>query len=72
MLNRCGRTDGMFAFDSVVELNAFLVTLFRQFDFSLPEGTGEVKWTRTNAPMVAGEEHKGPQLPLKVTVLGFE
>ena len=49
-----------------------MVALIRQFDFSLPENAREVKWTRSNTPLVVGEEHKGPQLPLKVTVLGNE
>lgn len=57
---------------SLVELHTFIVTLVRQFDFSLPENAGEVKWTKVNTPTVVGEENKGPQLPLKVTVLGSE
>jgi hypothetical protein len=51
-----------------------LVTLVRQFDFS-PAGDGkEIKMKRSGmiAPMVVGEEHKGPQMPLKVTFLGNE
>ena len=61
-----------FFFNSVVELHTFLVTLMRQFDFSLPESGLEVKWLKMGTPVVVGEEHKGPQLPLKVTVLGNE
>jgi len=57
---------------TVVELHTFLVTLVRQFDFSLPENGREVKWMRGNTPAVVGEEHKGPQLQLKVTALGNE
>jgi len=51
-----------------------LVTLVRQFDFSLP-GTGqEIKKIRpvVITPIVVGEEHKGPQMPLKVAILGNE
>ena len=54
---------------------AFLVTLVRQFDFSLPENRREIKKMRlgpTIVPVVAGEEHKGAQLPLKVTILGID
>jgi hypothetical protein len=48
-----------------------LVTLIRQFDFSLPEDGREIIKTRMGgvAPMVVGEVHKGPQMPLKVTIL---
>jgi hypothetical protein len=49
-----------------------LVTLVRQFDFSLPEDGREVKWMKINRPVVVGEEEKGPQLPLKVTLLENE
>lgn len=67
-----GLIDLLLPSDSVLELHTFLVTLLRQFDFSLPEGGREVQWTRTNTPLVVGEEHRGPQLPLKVTALGNE
>ena len=54
---------------------ASLVTLVRQFDFSFPENRREIKKMRlgpTIVPVVAGEEHKGAQLPLKVTILGID
>ncbi|KAF9778983.1 cytochrome P450 [Thelephora terrestris] len=56
---------------AVTELHTFLVTLIRQFDFSLPEDGREIIKTRMGgvAPMVVGEVHKGPQMPLKVTIL---
>ncbi|KAF9778997.1 cytochrome P450 [Thelephora terrestris] len=59
---------------AVIELHTFLVTLVRQFDFSLADGGQEVKIMRPAmmTPMVVGEEHKGPQMPLKVTFLGIE
>jgi hypothetical protein len=62
----------LFATCSVIELHAFLVTLVRQFDFFLPENGQEVKMMRPMliTPLVVGEEHKGPQMPLKVTLLG--
>ena len=53
----------------------FMVTLLRQFDFALPEGGREVRRMRPPggmAPGVVGEEHKGPQMCLKVTALRSE
>jgi hypothetical protein len=49
-----------------------LVTLVRKFDFALPDNGQEAKPVRRGAmmPVVVGEEHKGPQMPLKVTILG--
>ena len=66
--------DHMFTIDSVVEIHAFLVTLLRQFDLSLPNNGQEVSKVRTVGitPVIVGEEHKGPQMPLKVTPLGNE
>jgi len=59
---------------AVVDMHTFLVTLIRQFAFSLPANGQVVRELRGEAiyPMIAGEEHKGPQLPLKVTALGNE
>jgi len=53
---------------SVTEIQAFLVTLVREFSFSVPEGRN-IRITRRGflAPMVIGEEDKGPQLPLTIT-----
>jgi len=53
---------------SVSEFRAFLVTLVREFRFSIPEGRN-VRTVRTLmlVPTVIGEEDKGPQLPLTVT-----
>lgn len=53
---------------SVAEVQAFLVTLIREFSFSLPEGRN-IRTVRPGilVPMVIGEEDKGPQLPLVVT-----
>jgi len=60
--------------DSVIEMHTFLVTLIRQFDFSLPGNGQEIKKLRQGMAILAvvGEEHKGPQLPLKVTPLRNE
>ena len=66
--------DQLFTPNSVIELHTFLVTLVRQFDFSLPDNGQEIKKMRTVGitPVVVGEEHKGPQMPLKVAILGNE
>jgi hypothetical protein len=57
-------------------MHTFLVTLVRQFEFSLPENGQEVKRQSGRpgflSPLVVGEEHKGPEMPLKVTALGNE
>jgi len=49
----------------------FLATLTRQFEFALPDGVPRIRRGRAGfvIPVVAGEEHKGPQLPLKITPL---
>ena len=58
---------------SVIEMHAFLATLIRQFDFSLPDGGQRMQGIGTRpgilTPIVVGEEHKGPQMPIKVTAL---
>jgi hypothetical protein len=55
-------------------MHTVLVTLVRQFDFFLPENGQEIKTMRVGliTPVVDGEERKGPQIPLKVTLLGDE
>jgi len=59
-------TDDSF---SVTEIHTFLVTLVRQFEFTLPDNAPKVKMLRTGfvTPVVEGEEHKGLRLPLQVT-----
>ena len=59
---------------SVIELHAFLVLLIQQFDFSPPDNGQDVRTVQTGLliPIAAGEEHKGPQLPVKVTALRDE
>ena len=56
---------------SVAEMQAFLVTLIREFSFSIPEGRN-IRTFRPGVlvPMVIGEEDKGPQLPLVITPVG--
>jgi hypothetical protein len=58
---------------SVVEMQAFLVTLLSKFEFSTPEGANEIRKDRSGVmmPLVVGEENRGSQLPLKVTLLGW-
>jgi len=53
---------------SVAEFRAFLVTLVREFSFSIPEGKS-IRNVRTLmlVPTVVGEEDRGPQLPLTIT-----
>ena len=57
---------------SVAEIRALLVTLVREFSFSIPEGRN-IRTVRTMmlAPTVVGEEDKGPQLPLTVTAIRY-
>jgi hypothetical protein len=67
-------TDCLLVLDSVIEMHTILATLVRQFEFSLPGNGQEVKKMRSGliTPLVFGEEHKGPQLSLKVTALRDE
>jgi len=53
---------------AVAEIQSFLITLVREFSFSVPEGRN-VRTIRPGilVPMVIGEEDKGPQLPLTIT-----
>lgn len=64
--------DWLLAIGRVVEMHTFLVTLVRQFDFSLPDNGQIVKARKLGliTPVVVGEEDKGPQMPLKVTIIG--
>jgi len=58
---------------AVAEIRAFLVTLVREFNFSIPEGVNiRVRTARSSmlVPLVVGEEDKGPQLPLTITPIG--
>jgi hypothetical protein len=72
---RCEKlTNRSFVPISLIEIHTFLVTLVRQFDFSLPDDGRKIRKIRTMllTPVVAGEEDKGPQMPLKVTALRSE
>ena len=62
------------SFDSVIELQAFLVTLIRRFDISHTDKQPQIRRIGSGAmiALVPGEEDKGPQLPLKITAIGNE
>ena len=62
------------AFDSVIEVQAFLVTLIRKFDVSLTDKQPQIRGVGSGMPipLVHGEEHKGSQLPLKIATIGNE
>jgi len=57
--------------DSVIEMQAFLVTLVHKFDISLADHHPQIRRTKTGVmgPLVLGEEYKGTQLPLKITAI---
>ena len=57
--------------DSVIEMQAFLVTLIRKFDISLANHQPQIRRIRFGpmVPLVLGEEYKGGQLPLKITAI---
>ena len=58
-------------FGSVVEIQAFLVTLIREFDISHADHQPQIRRAKPGAllPLVLGEEYKGTQLPLKITTI---
>ena len=61
----------IYFFDSVVEMQLFLVTLLREFYISQADHHPQIKRARSGlmVPLVLGEEHKGTQLPLKITAI---
>ena len=61
-------------FDSIIEMQAFLVTLIRRFDISLTDKQPQIRRAGSGVlvPSVRGEEQKGSQLPLKITAIGNE
>ena len=54
---------------SVYEMQLFLATLIKQFEFDLPDNAPKIRRWRPGftVTVVEGEEHNGIQLPLKVT-----
>jgi len=56
---------------SLVEIQAFLVTLVRKFDISHADYQPQIRRARPGmeVPLVLGEEHKGVQLPLKISAV---
>ena len=61
-------------FDSLVEVQAFLVTLVRRFDISLTDKQPQLGRIASGVmvPFIPGEEDKGLQLPLKIAAIGSE
>lgn len=58
------------AFVSILELQVFTARLVREFEFSEVEDRPIKMWRPgLVVPTVEGEEEKGPQLPLKVSVV---
>ena len=57
-------------FASVIQLQALVARLVREFQFSEVEDKQITLWRPgLVVPIVAGEEDKGPQLPLKVALV---
>ena len=58
-------------FGSIIEMQAFLVTLIRKFDISPADHYPQIRRARPGmeVPLVLGEEHKGTQLPLKISAV---
>lgn len=54
---------------AVIEIQTFLVTLIRKFDVSLADHQPQIRRAKSGVmvPLVLGEEHKGVQLPLRIT-----
>ena len=54
----------------IIELQAFIARLVREFQFSEVEGKPITMWRPgLVVPTVEGEEDKGPQLPLRVSAV---
>jgi hypothetical protein len=66
-----GARDNMSWSDRVAEMQAFVFELISKFKFEAVEKTSLVR--RENClvtlPMVGGEERKGNQLPLKISII---
>jgi len=56
---------------SLMEIQTFLVTLVRNFDIAQADHLPQIRRARPGmeVPMVLGEEHKGTQLPLKISAI---
>lgn len=55
-------------------MQAFVVTLIQRFDVSLADNHPQIRRARHNVstPVIFGEEHKIPRLPLRITAIGNE
>lgn len=59
-----------FTFVSVIQLQAFVARLVREFQFSEVNDKPVTLWRPgLVVPTVAGEEEKGPRLPLNVSLV---
>ena len=56
---------------SLMEIQTFLVTLVQKYDVSQADHLPQIRRARPGmeVPIVLGEEHKGSQLPLKISTL---
>ena len=56
---------------SIMEVQTFLVTVVRNFDLAQADHLPQIRRARPGmeVPMVLGEEHKGTQLPLKISAI---
>jgi len=52
-------------------MQTFLVTLIQKFDISHADHQPQIRRTKSAmmTPVVLGEEHKGAQLPLKISAI---
>ena len=56
---------------SLMEIQTFLVNLVQRYDISQADHLPQIRRARPGmeVPMVLGEEHKGAQLPLKISAI---
>jgi len=54
-----------------MEIQTFLVNLVQRYDISQADHLPQIRRARPGmeVPMVLGEEHKGAQLPLKISAI---
>ena len=55
-----------------MEIQTFLVILIGKFDVAQADHLPQIRRARPGmeVPLILGEEHKGTQLPLKITAIG--
>ena len=54
-----------------MEIQTFLVTIVQKYDISQADHLPQIRRARPGmeVPMILGEEHKGAQLPLKISAI---